>query len=236
MFSGKMKALTFSYDDGVTQDIRLAELFNKYGMKATFNINSALLGKTGELIREEKRVSHNKVSPSEINDIYRGHEIAAHTLTHPLLTSIEDEKEIIRQVEEDRLRLSELAGYEVVGFAYPGGGKNYDSRVSEIIRANTGVKYCRTTICTHTFDVCKNLFEFTPSVYHHTQWDKLFELGEKFLDLKSEAPAVYYVWGHSYEFDIHDTWDKFEKFLAMMSGRDDIFYGTNKEVLLENEK
>ena len=37
MFQGKMKALTFSYDDGVTQDARLIEIFNKYGLKATFN-------------------------------------------------------------------------------------------------------------------------------------------------------------------------------------------------------
>ncbi|HNX14524.1 MAG TPA: polysaccharide deacetylase, partial [Oscillospiraceae bacterium] len=37
MFDNKKKAVTFSYDDGVTQDIRLIELFNKYGMKATFN-------------------------------------------------------------------------------------------------------------------------------------------------------------------------------------------------------
>ena len=29
MFQGKMKAITFSYDDGVTQDVRLAELFRK---------------------------------------------------------------------------------------------------------------------------------------------------------------------------------------------------------------
>ena len=47
-----MKLLTLSYDDGVTQDIRLIELFNKYGLKATFNINSELLGHDGELIRE----------------------------------------------------------------------------------------------------------------------------------------------------------------------------------------
>ena len=39
------KALTFSYDDGVRQDERLLALFNAYGMKATFNLNSALLGK-----------------------------------------------------------------------------------------------------------------------------------------------------------------------------------------------
>jgi hypothetical protein len=31
MFSGKRKAVTFSYDDGVTQDIRLIALFNNMG-------------------------------------------------------------------------------------------------------------------------------------------------------------------------------------------------------------
>ena len=34
------KAVTFSYDDGVTQDIRLIELLNKYHLKCTFNLNS----------------------------------------------------------------------------------------------------------------------------------------------------------------------------------------------------
>ena len=47
MFGGKMKAITFSYDDGVTQDQRLISLFNKYGLKGTFNLNSGLLGKPG---------------------------------------------------------------------------------------------------------------------------------------------------------------------------------------------
>ena len=32
MWNGKNKAITFSYDDGVTQDIWLAELFRKYGI------------------------------------------------------------------------------------------------------------------------------------------------------------------------------------------------------------
>ena len=44
MWNGKLKAVTFSYDDGVTQDIRLIEIFNKYNLKATFNLNSELLG------------------------------------------------------------------------------------------------------------------------------------------------------------------------------------------------
>ena len=228
----KKKILTFSYDDGVSQDIRLIELLNKYGMKATFNINSGFLGQNWTLTREGVVVAHNKPRAEDIRHIYEGHEVAAHTLTHPLLTSVADDNEIIRQVEQDRLALSELCGYEVVGFAYPGGGINYDSRISKIIKGNTGARYCRTTVSSHSFDVQDDLYEFKPTVYHHAEWDKLFELGEKFLSLKADEKQVFYVWGHSYEFDIHNTWDRFEEFLRMMSGREDILYVTNKEALL----
>ena len=60
------KFLTFSYDDGVTQDIRLIELFNKYGMKATFNINSELLGLDGELVRDGVRITHIKNKKEDV--------------------------------------------------------------------------------------------------------------------------------------------------------------------------
>lgn len=225
------KILTFSYDDGVHQDKRLIELFDRYGMKATFNLNSELLGKPHSLEREGKRIAHDKVAPADVRHVYAGHEVAAHTLTHPGLPHLSDE-EVIRQVEQDRLNLSELCGYEVVGFAYPGGGQNYDSRVSRLIRENTGIRYCRTIVSSHSFLPQEDLYEFRPSVYHHGEWDRLFSLGEEFLSLKTEERRVFYVWGHSYEFDIHDTWDRFEEFLSMMSGSDDILYATNKEALL----
>ena len=96
MFNGKKKAITFSYDDGVTQDIRLIDLFNKYGLKGTFNLNSELLGNQNELIREGVRIAHNKIDPKDVRAIYAGHEVAAHTLTHPSLPTLPDE-EVIRQ-------------------------------------------------------------------------------------------------------------------------------------------
>ncbi len=236
MFQGKMKALTFSYDDGVTQDTRLIEIFNKYGLKATFNLNSGLLGDKRTLVRDGVTVNHNKVSKEDVRHVYAGHEIAAHTRKHPFLPDIADENEIVRQVEEDRLALSELAGYEVVGFAYPGGGINHNKRVADIIRQNTGVKYCRTTDSTRNFEVQTDLFEFDPTVYHHVEMDEMFRLGEQFLAMKADRPQIFYVWGHAYEFDIRNEWGRFEDFCKMMAGADDIFYGTNKEILLADDK
>lgn len=232
MFCGKNKAVTFSYDDGVTQDKRLIKIFNKYGLKCTFNINSGFLGTANSLIREEVTVAHCKPRAQEVRAIYEGHEIAGHTLTHPSLPG-KDEAEIIRQVEDDRLALSELAGYEVVGFAYPGGGVNFDRRVADIIKNNTGVKYCRTINSNEAFDIQDDLFVFEPTACHHHNIDRLFELGEKFLASESEEPQLFYIWGHAYEFDIDDTWEKFEDFCRFISGRSDVFYGTNKEVLLK---
>ena len=163
MFHGKMKAVTFSYDDGVTQDQRLISLLNKYGLKCTFNLNSELLGRPGSLLREEVTVAHVKPRACEVRAIYEGHEVAAHTLTHPLLPSLPDD-EVVRQVEQDRLNLSELVGYEVVGMAYPGGGVNFDQRVARLIREKTGVKYARTTVCNAAFDPQSYLYVFKPNV------------------------------------------------------------------------
>lgn len=232
MFNGKMKAVTFSYDDGVEQDVRLIEIFNKYGLKCTFNLNSELLGRKNTLIRNGKTINHNKVDPKDVKHVYEGHEVAVHTLTHPLLPAIEDDGEVIRQVEQDRLNLSELCGYEVIGMAYPCGGQNQDDRVADLIRNNTGVKYSRTIISSHSFDLQTDLYKFNPTVYHGGEFSRMLELGKQFVELKTDKPQIFYVWGHSYEFDCADNWDRFEEFCKMMSGHDDIFYGTNKEVLL----
>ena len=66
---GKLKAVTFSYDDGVRQDIRFAELLSAHGMKGTFNLNSGV-------------ANDDRVPQKEFKKLYQGHEIACHGLTH----------------------------------------------------------------------------------------------------------------------------------------------------------
>lgn len=222
------KALTFSYDDGVTQDIRLIEIFNKYGIKATFNLNSGLLGKQGELLRNGVYVNHTKIAPEDVKAVYDGHEVAVHTVTHPRLDGM-DEEEIIRQVEQDRENLSELAGYEVKGMAYPAG--SLSERVIDTVKTKTSVKYARSTSVTYSFDPSEDMFDYCGTLYHHNDWDRLFELGEAFLKSRAETPQIMYVWGHGYEFDIFpERWKRFEEFCEMMGNKKDIFYGTNIQV------
>ncbi len=67
---------------------------------------------------------------------------------------------------------------------------------------------------------------------YHLRFDEMMALGEKFLELKTDTPKVFYIWGHAYEMDYDSTyWAKLEEFFKLISGREDIFYGTNKEVL-----
>ncbi len=225
------KCITFSFDDGVRQDKRLVELFNKYGLKGTFNLNSSFLGLKGGREVNGKFLDNSKVYPSEVKEIYVGHEVAVHTLTHPNLTC-EDEETVIYQVEEDRKQLSRLVGYEVKGMAYPCGGVNNDDRTAAILQKSTGVEYARTINSTLSFQLPKNPYRWHPTVYAR-DYKNTFALAEQFLALETEEPQIFFVWGHAHEFDILDdmTWENVEKLCQMISGRKDVLYATNQEAL-----
>lgn len=228
MWNGKKKAVTFSFDDGTLQDVRLIDILNKYDLKGTFNICSALLGTPNTIIRHGRPIEHGKVRAEDVRSIYAGHEVAVHTLTHPWLDRLEDD-EIVREIEEDRLRLSELCGYEVFGMAYPFG--IYDERILSLMRERTGIKYSRTIKNTHAFDLPRSeeLLTWHPSAYYI---EPDFEtLVDEFLALDADEPRLLYVWGHSFELDSDIGDATFDRICKKLAGREDIFYGTNREVL-----
>ena len=72
---------------------------------------------------------------------------------------------------------------------------------------------------------------FNPTL--HFMDGNLDEVTDRFLALESDEPQLLYIWGHSYELD-HDEsfWTRFDAYCQKISGREDVFYGTNKEVLL----
>ena len=231
MWKGKLKAVTFSFDDACFQDKKVIEILDKYNLKGTFNLNSGNLGKAWKNAFNGVSADCSKIKAQDVKEVYKNHEVAAHTISHPLLTKLSDE-EIIYQVEQDRLALSKLVGYDVVGFAYPNGYPNADERVAKIIKENTGVKYARTVKFTWDFDMPNDLYLFNPGVYQ-TSIDRCIELVKEFVSMKTDKPQMFYVMGHSYEVDLNLlTWEKFDKLCSILANREDIFYGTNKQVLL----
>ena len=233
MFPGnKRKAVTFSFDDGVVQDRRLVALFNKYGFKCTWNINSALLDFPGQISDRGITVNYSKISIYEVKDLYKGHEVAVHTLYHPDLC-VESEDSARLNIETDRLILEKLVGYPIIGMAYPGG--TFDDRVVDIIKNKTAIKYSRTIQHSYNFDRQEDLLRFKPTV-HSMDFDNLSKLIDKFINMNPEVDQILYIWGHAYELDFEDTWDKFEQIIKKLAKKDDIFYGTNKEVLIDSLK
>jgi peptidoglycan/xylan/chitin deacetylase (PgdA/CDA1 family) len=227
--NGKMKALTLSYDDGVEQDRRLIEILNRYGIKATFNLNSGVQSGASSWVNKDgegRDVPIRRMNVRGLAELYAGHEIAVHSLTHPRLEILDGES-VRNELEQDKLNLERIFGTPIQGMAYPFG--TYNDTVLKTVAA-CGLKYGRGVRSSYSFDLPADLLTYQPSCHHADP--RLLELAEKFIKLQPARPQVFYVWGHSYEFDTGRNWDLVEDFCRLMSNRDDIFYATNAQALL----
>ena len=228
IWNGKKKAITFSFDDGVMQDIRTIEILDKYGLKATFNLNSGKFGTNAPYEPNGKVVDRRLIEPTQVKELYKNHEVAVHTVGHFNLTQLPDSC-VTWQVEKDREMLEALTGKEVRCMAYPCGGENNDDRVANVIKETTKIRFARTITSSYSFDLQENLLRFHPTL--HFRDKKIFALAEEFLALSADEPKIFYIWGHTYELDAEEgAWERFEKLCQMLSGEKDIFYGTNGEV------
>lgn len=219
---GLDRALTFSYDDGVSPDKRLTAIFKKYGLKATFNINSDLFSPDDpDLPRNGTRLS-----AKEAIDTYEGMEVAVHGAIHPFWDQM-PQASATYDIIRDRDNLEKTFHRIIRGSASPYGVMG--EKCKSALKA-AGIVYCRTTVSTEKFSMPKDWLEL-PATCHHGN-PRLMELADKFFVFdKPRAPQLFYVWGHSYEFDDENNWDVIEKFAEKMSGHEDkIWYATNGEI------
>lgn len=227
------KAITLSFDDGAEQDKRFLELLRKYQLKCTFNLNSGRQ-KEGEFWQHPTGLIVPFMDMSGLPELYQGHEIAAHGYIHGALrdmTYAETEFEL----EEDIRCIEAAFGEKPVGFVYACG--RYDDKTLEILKRN-GIRYGRT--CNNTFDTSisenkDNMLEFAPTLelpgHMFGQFkEKTDAVIDRFLTQDFDEPQILYLWGHSWACDVRDCWDDMEALFQMISFRDDIFYGTNREV------
>lgn len=218
------KAITFSFDDGVYQDIRLVEILNRYGLKATFNINTGLSSTKHDFVINDVNITH--LSLDTMVKLYQGHEVAMHTHTHPDLTAC-DLKTIKDEIKKNFDVITQLFKKEPIGFVYPYGTFN-DEIVKEL--SSFSIKYARTIIDNYDTNLQNDLLRFRPTA--HFNDPKLTDIVDTFLNASPETPQILYIWGHSYECDTDNLWSSFESLCQKISNKNDVFYGTNKDVLI----
>lgn len=218
----RRKALTLSYDDGVVFDEKLIEIMSKNGVKGTFNVNSGMFS----------NAKNRRMSKEQAVKLYTesGNEVAIHGKKHLSLAEVSPAI-ATDEVLGDRIALEEAFGCIVEGMAYANG--SYDDNVVEILK-KCGVKYARTIISTEKFDIPDDWLRL-PATCHHNN-PRLMELARSFVEEEAHSyywlasPKLFYLWGHSYEFNDNNNWEVIEEFLEYMGNRQDIWYATNMEI------
>ena len=217
---GKAKVLTMSYDDGKLEDIRLLEIFNRYGIRGTFNLNYGLM------CSDQTGMPHPRIPKDQVAELYKGHEIATHTLTHPTIARC-PLTEVAHEILEDRKGLEGITGGIVRGHAYPNG--SYSEEIKQLFR-QLGIAYARVGNSVPDYALPADPLEWNPTCHHDDP--NLMQMAEFFANFqKKQYLKLMYVWGHSYEFADHDNWEVIEEFCKYMGGRDDIWYATNIEII-----
>ena len=228
---GKPKAVTFSYDDGVREDIQLVEIINRHGIKCTFNLNN-------DIMRGENNFTDEEIKKYFLSN---GHEVAVHGSMHRALGNV-SAIDGIRDVVECRLELEKKTGKIIKGMAYPDTGitvfvnnASYES-IKNYLK-DLGIVYSRTLGGdNNSFQLPQDWYAWMPTAHHNNP--QIMEYIDEFvnMDLSTKTycarrqPRLFYMWGHSYEFRNADNWEHLEEICAKLGGKDDTWYATNMEI------
>lgn len=219
--NGKAKALTLSYDDGAYKDTKMIEILKPYGIKCTFNINSGIFSK------EDIEGPFGRLSEKQVLELYKDtpHEVAVHSSTHPFLEQL-PLPVAINDVLEDRKKLEKLFGRIIRGMAYPYG--TYNDELIEGLKA-IGIAYSRTVVSTRDFRIPTDWMRLTATCHHKDK--ELKNLTKRFVEqAPNHAPWLFYLWGHSFEFERDNNWEVLSDFAESVGNKEDIWYATNIEI------
>ncbi len=211
---GHFKAVTFSYDDGTEHDRRLVDLFDRYHLKGTFHLNAGRFGTSNG--------TEDYIYADEVEELYEDHEVACHGYDHPFFSHL-THSQMLDQLLMDKRELERLCHYPVRGLSYP-----YGEYFDEVIDAakTVGLVYSRTVEDTMRFRLPSDFMRWHPTCHHN----KAFSLLDDFKDQSDRrGPALFYIWGHSYEFEREDTWDMIEE-LAKRISAIPAWFATNLEI------
>jgi len=222
-----MIRVTQSWDDGVVDDVRLIELLRKHGAKATFNLfPGAHRVQRHSTWRFKGTKDVYNLARNELVELYRGFEVASHSVTHPHLEKLSPDT-VAWELAESRKQLEDIFQHPILGHAYPFG--TFNSAVKDEVRRQ-GYRYARTgNAGPHIFPPAD------PMEFGYTVWFSSEDFWKALAKVK-QAGGVFHFIGHSYEFLTEEMWTEFETRLARLSADPEVRWVTNLELFTSNSK
>lgn len=207
------------WDDGSYNDIRLVELFRKYGVKATFNLCPGGRG--------EEDSPNRWANPGEnggfmgyfpgmaglkrYKELYQGFQVASHCWRHEVVGRVSLD-EFVEAAMKARNYLEELFQRPCTGFAWPNGVFSDEAAAA---LAAEGFEYGRTT--QYTDDVaasaCNNALQLKSNC-HFLNCGTFYNCYRQ----AKENGRDFYFWGHSFEMmDCEQLWQQLEMKLQFIA-------------------
>ncbi|GAA0540328.1 polysaccharide deacetylase family protein [Paractinoplanes ferrugineus] len=228
--------VTTSWDDGHRLDDRLAALLAKYAIPATFYLAP----------RNVEWRPADLLSPAGVRDLADRFEIGGHTMTHRRLPTLSDAA-ARADIQAGKEHLEDIIGEPLTSFCYPCG--DY-TQAHVRITGELGFTLAR-TVRRSTLQPGSPLeMDTTVNAYAHRvdgplalrmargrPWTaaKLFlswdELAIKWFETCRTEGGVFHLWGHSWEVDARGDWQRLERVLEHVSGRPDVTYVANRDLL-----
>jgi peptidoglycan/xylan/chitin deacetylase (PgdA/CDA1 family) len=235
---------TTSWDDGYVQDERLADILDTHKCKGTFYVcPTAQHGQ--EMLTEE-----------QIHALSMRHEIGAHTMTHPRLTTVPLEQ-AEKEIRDSKKWIEDVTKQKCTMFCYPEGDCN--EQLAQIVQ-QAGYKGAR-TVAQYAFtgenpfllptSLHVYPFPFRPicnrrciaplrQTYPHLRrlgipllssctWLRLAK--NLFTHAHKTNQPWFHLWGHSAEIEKYSMWKHLEKFLQFVGTFEDIEHAPNSALL-----
>lgn len=217
---------TLSWDDGHPDDLRVAELLAKYGLRATFYVPRTAPGGT--------------MTAAQIRDLSGTFEIGAHSLHHSVLTTLTSQQATV-QIADSKSWVEDTTGVACSMFCAPEG--KFSRRHLEIAGNSgylgfrtvelssldfpswrSGVLVVPTTVQAHqhsTLSLARNAVKrmAVANLWRvivqggSAEWSKA---ARSFLRYALTSGGVFHLWGHSWEVKGTSQWQRLEETLRLL--------------------
>ena len=205
------KYFTLRLDDCTMQDSRIIEIFERYGFTGcTFYMNTGLFGHDWSAFVGSPHVRYSR---EEAERVYRGQDVQVHTVSHFALNTLPD-PQITAEVNLDAENIRAMFGHTPVGLSWPGGDRDWDAHTLDVVLATTDMRYGSCTTRTGNFDLPTRFMTWYPTCAF-SDGDSL-SLLQAFIEAKPTEDMLFKAWGHGYEPDSGNTWDRFEEMIRMI--------------------